>query len=72
MKHPKLRDSGKLLTAEPWPLGQVPTDTVVKIGGGIVHLLCIGRKDLDGKDWGDIFADAMAAHTFRAPWASPT
>lgn len=67
MKHPKLRDSKKLLTNEPYPMNEIPEDLIVKIGGSLVYLLYIGRKDISGADWGDAFADAIGGCHLDSP-----
>ena len=67
MKHPKLRDSKKLQTNEPYPINELPDNLIVGIGGNIVHLLCIGRKDITGADWGDIFADVINGEHLDSP-----
>ncbi len=36
-----------------------PKDIINKIGGYLVYLIYIGRKDVSGNDWGDSFADAI-------------
>ena len=51
MKHPRLRDSKKLQTNEPYPLGELPNELIVRIGGHLAHLMYIGRKDISGSDW---------------------
>ena len=53
MKHPRLRDSKKLITNEPYPMNELPDDLIVRIGGYLAHLLYVGRKDITGTDWGD-------------------
>lgn len=67
MNHPKLRDSKKLKTEELYELGQVPDSIIKKIGTHIVYLLHIGRTDLTGDDWGDIFADSIGGTHFASP-----
>ncbi len=59
MRHPRLRDSGKLHSHEPYPINEIPEKVITKIGGHFVHLLYTGRKDISGSDWGDAFADAI-------------
>ena len=59
MKHPKLRDSKRLQTFEPYPINEMPEDVIRKIGRQFVYYLCIGRKDITGDDWGNIFANAI-------------
>lgn len=67
MKHPKLRDSKKLVTNEPYAINELPDDLVVRIGGYLIHLLYIGRKDISGSDWGDAFADAVGGTHLDSP-----
>lgn len=67
MKHPRLRDSGKLQTHEPYPINEFPEDLLVKIGAQIVYLIYIGRKDLSGNDWGDTFAEAIGGTHLDSP-----
>lgn len=67
MKHPRLRDSKRLETRELYPLGIIPKDIIVAIGGGIVYEKYTGREDLSGDDWGDIFADAIGGDHLSSP-----
>lgn len=67
MKHPRLRDSKRLQTDEPYPINELPDDLIVRVGANLVHLLCIGRKDITGADWGDAFADAVGGEHLDSP-----
>lgn len=67
MGHPRLRDSHKLTTQEPYSLGEISTELIRSIGGGLVFLLAIGRKDISGNDWGDIFANAIGGTHLNSP-----
>lgn len=67
MEHPRLRDGKRLQTNEPYPINQLPDNLIVKIGGYLVHLLYVGRKDLSGADWGDAFADAIGGKHLDSP-----
>lgn len=67
MKHPRLRDSGRLQTHEPYPINELPNEIVVKIGTHLVYLLCTGRKDISGRDWGDAFAEAIDGKHLDSP-----
>lgn len=67
MEHPRLRDSNRLRTSEPYPMNEIPDDLIVRIGGYFVHLLYIGRKDITGADWGDAFADAVCGVHLDSP-----
>ncbi len=67
MEHPKLRDSKRLLTHEPYPLNEIPEAVIKQIGKRLVYLLCIGRTDLSGNDWGDVFAEAIGGEHLQSP-----
>lgn len=67
MKHPRLRDGKKLQTNEPYPINEIPDDLIVKIGGYLVHLLYIGRKDITGSDRGEAFSDAVSGKHLDSP-----
>lgn len=67
MKHPKLRDSKRLLTNELYSIGDIPQEYIVKIGGHVVYLIHSGRKDMAGDDWGDIFADVIGGKHLASP-----
>ena len=67
MKHPRLRDSKRLLTHEPYPINDIPEEVIKKIGKNLVYLLCVGRKDLSGDDWGDVFAEAIGGEHLQSP-----
>lgn len=67
MRHPRLRDGKRLQTSEPYPINQLPDDLLVRIGGYLVHLLYVGRKDITGSDWGDAFADAIGGTHLDSP-----
>lgn len=56
---PRLRDGHKLITNEPFLLNEIPDDVIVKIGGYLVYLLYIGRRDITGADWGDALANSV-------------
>lgn len=59
MNHPRLRDGHNLMTNEPYPLNEFPDDLIIGIGGYLIQLLYIGRKDVSGSDWGDAFASCI-------------
>lgn len=67
MKHPKLRDSKKLLTREPYPINEIPEEVIKKIGRKFVYMLCVGHKDLTGDDWGNVFAEAIGGTHLQSP-----
>ena len=67
MKQPKLRDSGKLKMQELYPINQFPDEIIKRIGKQIVYLRCVGRKDISGDDWEDIFANAVGGVRLKTP-----
>ena len=64
---PRLRDSKHLTTKSLYPLNVIPPEIITKIGGYLVYLLYIGRKDVSGNDWGDAFADAIGGVHLDSP-----
>ena len=64
---PRLRDSKHLSTQTLYPLNVFPEELVNKIGGYLIYLIYIGRKDVSGKDWGDAFADAIGGVHLDSP-----
>lgn len=67
MKQVKLRDSGKLKMQELYPINEFPEKLIKLIGRQIVYLKFVGRKDLSGDDWGDIFASAIDGTHLKSP-----
>lgn len=66
-KRPRLRDSKQLTTRTLYPLNIFPKELINKIGGYLVYLIYIGRKDVSGNDWGDAFADAIGGTHLDSP-----
>lgn len=58
MTGPKLRTGG---VKEPYPLGEFPEGFVHTVAGELSTLLAIGKTDIEGKDWEQIFAKAIKA-----------
>lgn len=64
---PRLRDAKRLTTHDLYNLNVFPDDLIHRIGGYLVYLIYIGRKDISGDDWGDAFADAIKGHHLESP-----
>ena len=64
---PRLRDSKRLTTQTLYPLNVFPEELINKLGGYLVYLIYIGRKDVSGNDWGDAFADAIGGVHLDSP-----
>lgn len=67
MPGPRLRDGGRLTTHELYPLNEFPPELVKQIGGYLIYLIYIGRKDMSGDDWGDAFASAIGGQHLESP-----
>lgn len=50
-----------------YPLGEIPEDIITAIGRQIIHRLAIGRDDIGGDDFGDIFAEAVGGEHANIP-----
>lgn len=58
MSGPKLRTAG---VKEPYPLGEFPKGFVHTVAGELSAAVALGRIDIEGKDWEQIFAKAINA-----------
>lgn len=67
MPRPRLRDNQGREPFELYPLGGVPDNILVGIGKWITYRYTVGQADIDGEDWGDIFAKALGGEHLGAP-----
>ena len=67
MHRPKLRDNKNRKSQEPYQTGDIPDAVVFEISKHLVYNYAIGKKDIDGKDWGDIFALAIQGEHLSSP-----
>lgn len=67
MHRPKLRDNRDKKTYELYSLGDVPDTVICKIGQWIVYNFAVGKSDITGEDWGDIFAKAIDGDHLNSP-----
>lgn len=67
MNRPKLRDSKKLKTEELYELGRLPESIIKRFGAHFAYQIHIGRSDITGDDWGNIFAEAIGGTHFASP-----
>lgn len=67
MERPRLRDIKNLSFKEVYQLNRFPNELIKQIGGYLVYLLYINRKDITGTDWGDAFASAINAEHLDSP-----
>jgi hypothetical protein len=59
MQRPKLRDNKGKKSYELYPLGQIPDDVIYSIGKWMTYYFAMGKSDIDGEDWGNVFAKAI-------------
>ncbi|GBU10350.1 hypothetical protein AwWohl_14880 [Gammaproteobacteria bacterium] len=67
MERPKLRDNKARKTYELYPLGAIPESIIQTIGKLMTYNFAIGKHDIDGEDWGDIFANAIDGVHLNSP-----
>jgi hypothetical protein len=67
MQRPKLRDNKGKGPFELYPLGQIPNDVIYAIGKYLTYYFSTGRVDLEGRDWGDIFAKSIGGEHLSSP-----
>lgn len=48
-------------------MGQIPDSIILSIASNIVYSRAVGRKDLSGDDWGDIFAASVNGIHLKSP-----
>lgn len=65
-ENPRLRGSSGAQQG-PWPVGQVPDEILYELGKRLVHCYAIGRNDLSGDDFGDMFAAAIKGTHYDSP-----
>ena len=67
MQRPRLRDNTKNKPFELYPLGAIPEAVIYEIGRWIVYYYVVGKSDLSGEDWGDIFSKAIGGNHLNSP-----
>ncbi len=50
-----------------YPLGEFSSDIILQIGKWIVYSFSVGKADINGEDWGDIFAKSIDANHLSKP-----
>ena len=68
MQRPKLRDNRGKRPFELYPLGQIPDEVIYKIAKWMIYHFSTGKPDIDGEDWGDIFAKAIDGEHLSKPY----
>ena len=67
MQRPRLRDNQGKGPFELYPLGQIPDDVIYNIAKWMTYHFAVGKSDITGDDWGDIFAKAIGGGHLDKP-----
>ncbi|MFA6169903.1 MAG: hypothetical protein WCW67_00140 [Candidatus Margulisiibacteriota bacterium] len=67
MLKPRLRDSKKSRQSSAHPLGEFPKIFIYEISKWIVYHFAVGKSDISGEDWGDIFAKGLNGIHLSSP-----
>ncbi|MGB4812217.1 MAG: hypothetical protein WBP13_07015 [Methylophilaceae bacterium] len=67
MQPPKLRDNKNRKGNEPYQIGDIPNEVILNVGKWLIYNLAVGKADIDGEDWGDIFAKAIDGEHLYSP-----
>ncbi|MYB40438.1 hypothetical protein F4X86_04200 [Candidatus Saccharibacteria bacterium] len=63
---PKLR-GGSGADSGPWAIGKIPDKIIYAIGRQIVHGMVLGKQDITGNEFGDMFANAVGGTHYSSP-----
>lgn len=66
LDEPRLRGTSGSKSG-PWPVGRLPQRVVKEVGRQIVFRLAIGRTDISGDEFGEIFANAIGGTDYSSP-----
>ena len=67
MPRPRLRDNRGRGPFELYPLGHFPNHTIISIAKWLSYYYALGKSDISGEDWGDIFAKAIDGDHLSRP-----
>jgi len=67
MLKPRLRDSKKSRQSSIHSLGDFPKKLIYEISKWIVYHFAVGKADISGEDWGDIFAKGVNGNHLSSP-----
>ncbi|BBB91079.1 MAG TPA: hypothetical protein PKA28_10955 [Methylomusa anaerophila] len=67
MQRPRLRDNKGKEPFELYPLGQIPDNIIYEIGKWMTYHFAVGKSDITGEDWGDIFAKSIGGEHLGKP-----
>jgi len=67
MQPPRLKDKRTKRPNEPYELGCIPNSIICNMAKWLVYYFSIGKADISGEDWGDIFSKAIGGEHLNSP-----
>lgn len=67
MQRPKLKDNRGKGPFELYPIGQIPDEIIYEAAKWMAYHFTIGKSDITGDDWADIFSKAVAGGHLAKP-----
>lgn len=67
MQRPRLRDNKGKRPFELYPLGQIPKEIIYGVSKWVAYHFTVGKSDINGEDWGDIFAKSIEGEHLGKP-----
>jgi len=67
MQPPKLRDGKKRKNTELYPIGDFPQKVIYEISRWLIYNFAVGKANISGEDWGDIFAKSIDGDHLSSP-----
>lgn len=67
MQRPKLKDNRGKEPFELYPIGQIPKEVVYAISKWMTYYFSVGKSDITGEDWGDVFAKSIQGEHLNKP-----
>ena len=67
MRRPRLKDGNKRTSQELYPLGEFPKKIILEISRWLIYNFAVGKSNISGEDWGDIFAKSIDGDHLSSP-----
>ncbi len=67
MRQPKLRDTKNRVNTELYPIGNFPQHVIYEISRWLIYNFAVGKANISGEDWGDIFAKSIDGVHLSSP-----
>ena len=67
-QRPRLKDNKNKAPFELYSVGQIPDNVIFDVAKWMAYHFAIGKNDISGEDWGDIFAKAIGGEHLGRPF----